>query len=210
MPEPFEQVGRVRPPDNLLDHLAVPLAGACPRTLTARRTSSSIVSVVRTFAITASRIHDAGKLRRRRWVGKCHVSGLPRGRHVSEPRSPQLSPPRPRPRKPAAFLDDDVAPSAASISHGVAASSSIPEASAFSRTCSGRNAPTIAEATFGCQHPRERELAHRDAEPRRDRDDTLHTTSSTASLRHSPIIWFIRSDVARVPSGGGSPACTCR
>ena len=69
-----------------------------------------------------------------------------------------------------------------------------------------REAPTIAEATFSlAQHPRERELGHRDPEALRDRDEPLDALEHVVRRASSPIIRPIRALVAREPSGGGSP-----
>ena len=79
----------------------------------------------------------------------------------------------------------------------------MPEAEALSCTCSGREAPTIADATFSlAQHPRERELGHRDPEALGDRDEPLDALEHVVAGASSPIIRPIRSLVAREPSGG--------
>ena len=88
----------------------------------------------------------------------------------------------------------------------VAASSSMPEAAAFSCTCSGRDAPTIAEATFSSrEHPGERELGHRDPEPFGDRDEALRPARGRRRSATCPSVGPSPAASRASPSGGASP-----
>ena len=73
----------------------------------------------------------------------------------------------------------------------------------MSRTCSGRDAPTIADVTSAAQHPRERELGHRDAEPLAI-GRALHAGEHVVGSKR-PIAQPISALAMREPSGGRSP-----
>ena len=67
LPKTIEEVEPQLAPKGVLDYLAIASCPArAPYARTARRTSSSIVSVVRTFGITASKHHDAAMHRESR------------------------------------------------------------------------------------------------------------------------------------------------
>ena len=105
-----------------------------------------------------------------------------------------------------ARVDDDVGERLVDRGERLPASSATPEAAALSSSCSGRDAPTIADGDVRlAQHPRERELRQRQARPRR-RSDAAVDGREDSSVRNRPIAHPISLGRARESAGCGSPA----
>src|SRR3954453_18615979 len=109
-------------------------------------------------------------------------------------------------------LGQDAAPSyrtlpssTSSIRCSVVSSSSTPDAPALSSTCSGRLAPTIAEATFGsCSTQASASCAGVSPSSSAIRSSCCTRSRSVWSLAES-MNAFICSEVARLSAGGGPP-----
>src|SRR4051794_3028051 len=98
-----------------------------------------------------------------------------------------------------------LSPSISSIRESVASSSSTPTAPTLSSTCSGRDAPMIADATFGSRSTHASASCASVIPSSSAIGCSCCTRSRSVWLRARPMNWPIESEVARVPSGSGSP-----